>query len=168
MTNNETLPTKLRNKLVKITGERPVINCYLNDAKVKGLWDTEPIVSLSGKKCLFQILSDVSILLLEQFMGALDLNLGRVNNTSVSIESVTFIDFTLKPNTEKIKPPFLITSESVEDLIFGYNLIEHLVTSKNDPKAFDTLSMLFWYNVSITAYFFQRDRNLSVDYSKGC
>ena len=158
MTNNETLPTKLRNKLVKITGERPLINCYLNDAKVKGLWDTEPIVSLS----------DVSILLLEQFMGALDLNLGRVNNTSVSIESVTFIDFTLKPNTEKIKPPFLITSESVEDLIFGYNLIEHLVTSKNDPKAFDTLSMLFWYNVSITTYFFQRDRNLSVDYSKGC
>ena len=168
MTNNETLPTKLRNKLVKITGERPLINCYLNDAKVKGLWDTEPIVSLSGKKCLFQILSDVSILLLEQFMGTLDLNLGRVNNTSVSIESVTFIDFTLKPNTEKIKPPFLITSESVEDLIFGYNLIEHLVTSKNDPKAFDTLSMLFWYNVSITTYFFQRDRNLSVDYSKGC
>ena len=154
MTNNETLPTKLRNKLVKITGEKPLINCYLNDAKVKGLWDTKPIVSLSGKKCLFQILSDVSILLLEQFMGALDLNLGRVNNTSVSIESVTFIDFTLKPNTEKIKPPFLITSESVEDLIFGYNLIEHLVTSKNDPKAFDTLSMLFWYNVSITTYFF--------------
>ena len=31
----------------------------------------------------------------------------------------------------------------MEDPIFGYNLIEHLVISKNDPKIFDTLMSAF-------------------------
>ena len=49
----------------------------------------------------------------------------------------------MKPNTEKIKVPFLIINESVENPIFGYNLIEHLLTSKNDPKLFNTLMSAF-------------------------
>ena len=48
--NNETLPTKLRNKSVKIVGKRPLINCYLNNAKFNGLWDGGSMVSLLGKK----------------------------------------------------------------------------------------------------------------------
>ena len=78
-------------------------------------------------------------------MGISDLNLRTANNTSLSHESVALIDFTLKPNTEQIKVPFLITNESVEDPIFGYNLIEHLVTSTNDPKDFDLLMSAFPY-----------------------
>ena len=41
----------------------------------------------------------------------------QANNTSLSIESVSLIDFALKSNIEKIKVPF-------KDPIFGYNLIE--------------------------------------------
>ena len=81
------------------------------------------------------MLPGVSTILLEQFMGISDLNLRTANNTSLSHESVALIDFTLKPNTEQIKVPFLITNESVEDPIFGYNLIEHLVTSTNEKVA---------------------------------
>ena len=76
-------------------------------------------------------------------MGVSDPNLRAANNTSLSIESVALIDFVLKPNTEKIKVPFLITNESVEHPIFGYNLIEHLVTSTKDPKGFDILMSAF-------------------------
>ena len=50
VTDNETLPTKFRNKLVKTDGKRPLINCCLNNAKFKGLWDTGSMVSLLGKK----------------------------------------------------------------------------------------------------------------------
>ena len=35
VTENETLSTKLQNKLVKIIGKRPHVNRYLNDIKVK-------------------------------------------------------------------------------------------------------------------------------------
>ena len=85
----------------------------------------------------------VSTLSLEQFMGVPDLNLRTTNNPSLSMESVALIDFALRPSTEKIKVPFLITNESVEDSIFGYNLIEDLVTSANDPKTFETLMAAF-------------------------
>ena len=143
LTDNETLPTKLRNKLVNIVGKKPLINCCLNNVKFKGLWDTGSMVSLLGKKWLREMLCGVSILSLEQFMGVSDLNLRTANNNSLSIESVALIDFALKPNTEKIKVPLLITSKSMEDSIFGCNLIEHLVRSTNDPKLFDTLMSAF-------------------------
>ena len=150
MTGNETLSTKLRNKLVKFVGKRPLINCCLNNAKFKGLWDTGSMVSLLGKIWLSEMLPGVSALSLEQFMGVSGLNLRTANNTSLSIESVALIDFALKPNAEQIKVPFLITSESVEDPIFGYNLIEHLVTSTNYPKVFDILSYnVYLYKLSV-------------------
>ena len=38
---------------------------------------------------------------------------------------------------------FLITSESVENPIFRYDLIEHLVTTTNDPKTFYALMSTF-------------------------
>ena len=77
------------------------------------------MVSLLGKKWLREMLPGVSTRSLEQFMGVSDLNLRTANNTSLSIESVALIDFALRPNTEKMKVPFLITSESVENPIFG-------------------------------------------------
>ena len=75
---------------------------------------------------------------LDQIRGVSDLNFRIADNTSFSIQSVALIDFALKPNT-----PFLATSQSVEDPIFGYNLIEYLFTSTNDPKVFDTLMSPF-------------------------
>ena len=82
---------------------------------------------------------------LEQFLGVSDLNLRTANNTVLHIESVALIDFAVKPNMEKIKVPFLITNESVENPIFGYNLISHLVIliSNRDPKIFETLMSVF-------------------------
>ena len=77
------------------------------------------MVSLLGKKWLREMLPGASTRSLEQFMGVSDLNLRTANNTSLSIESVALIDFALRPNTEKMKVPFLITSESVENPIFG-------------------------------------------------
>ena len=80
---------------------------------------------------------------LEQFLGVSDLNLRTANNTVLDVQSVALIDFALKPNMEKIKVPFLITNESVENPIFGYNLISHLVISNRDPKIFETLMSTF-------------------------
>lgn len=55
-------------------------------------------------------------------MGVLDLNLRTTNNTRLSIKHVALVNFALKPNIEKIKVPFSITSESVE----SRSLMEHI------------------------------------------
>ena len=69
-------------------------------------------------------------------MGDSNINLRIANNTSLSIKSVALIDFALKSGSEKIKVSLLITSESVEDPIFGYNLIDFLIRSTNGPNFF--------------------------------
>ena len=89
------------------------------------------------------MLPGVSTLSLEQFMGDLTSIWEQQIIPVWSIESVASIDFTLKPNTEKIKVSFLTTSESVENPIFRYDLIEHLVTTTNDPKTFYALMSTF-------------------------
>ena len=61
----ETLPIKLRNNLVKVVGEKPLINCYMNDVKIKGLWDTGSMISLLGKKWLDEKFPSVVTLSLE-------------------------------------------------------------------------------------------------------
>ena len=73
------------------------------------------------------MLPGVSTLSLKQFMDVSDLNLRTANNTSLNIESVALIDFALKPNTEQIKVPFLITNESVEDPIFEQMILKFLI-----------------------------------------
>ena len=109
MREKETLPIKLRNNLVKVVGEKPLINCYLNDVKVKGLWDTGSMISLLEKKWLDEKFPSVVTLSLDQFLGVSDLNLRTANNTVLDVESVALIDFALKPSMEKIKVPFLVT-----------------------------------------------------------
>ena len=89
------------------------------------------------------MLPGVSTLSLEQFMGDLTSIWEQQIIPVWSIESVASIDFTLKPNTEKIKVSFLTTSESVENPIFRYDLIEHLVTTTNDSKTFYALMSTF-------------------------
>lgn len=44
------LPPSRRKKLVNLVGERCIINWYLNDQKVKALWDTGAQVSLINSK----------------------------------------------------------------------------------------------------------------------
>lgn len=128
---------------MKVVGEKPLINCHLNDIKVKGLWDTGSMISLLEKKWLEEKFPSVETVSLENFLGVSNLNLRTANNTVLEIESVALIDFALKPNTEKIKVPFLVTNEIVEYPIFGYNLIAHLITSNTDPKIFETLMSVF-------------------------
>ena len=96
----ETLPIKLRNNLVKVVGEIPLINCYLNDVKIKGLWDTGSMISLLGKKWLDEKFPSVVTLSLEQFLGVSGLNLRAANNTVLDVESVALIGFALKAHSQ--------------------------------------------------------------------
>ena len=52
MIDTEKLPLKMKLKLVKLVGERPLVNIYLNGKKVKGLWDTGAMISIMDRKFL--------------------------------------------------------------------------------------------------------------------
>ena len=53
------------------------------------------------------------------------------------------LDFLLKRTSEKVKVPFIVINEYLENPIFGYNLIKYLFVSRNNPKIFDMLMSVF-------------------------
>ena len=71
------------------------------------------------------------------------MDLKTANNTILNIEGVAVLDFSLKLTFEKVKVSFIVTNELLENPIFGYNLIEHLFVSKDNPKIFDMLMSVF-------------------------
>ena len=78
----------------------------------------------------------------EEFLET-PLDLKTANITKLNIEGVAVLDFSLKFTPEKVKVPFIVTNEYLENPRFGYNFIEPLFVSRGNPKIFDTLMSVF-------------------------
>ena len=119
-----------------------MIEGYINNKTYKGLWDTGSMVSVINKHWLKSNFSNDNIFSSEEFLGT-PLDLRTANNTKLNVEGVAMSDFLLKRTSEKVKVPFIVTNEYLENPIFGYNLIKHLFVSRNNPKIFDMLMSVF-------------------------
>ena len=142
VTGSEILPKRYRSQLVRLIGEKPIIVGYINNKMYKGLWDTVSVVSVINKHWLKSNFPNEKNFSSEEFLGTL-LDLKTTNNTKLNIEGVAVLDFLLKLMSEKVKVPFVVTNEYLENPIFGYNLIEHLFVSRGNPKVFDMLMSVF-------------------------
>ena len=80
--------------------------------------------------------------MIEEFLGT-PLDLKTTNNTKLNIKGVVVLHFLLKLTSEKVKVPFIVTNEYLENPIFGYSLIEHLFVSRDNPKIFNMLMSVF-------------------------
>ena len=121
---------------------KPMIEGYINNKMYKGLWDTGSMVSVINKHWLKSNFSNDNIFSSEEFLGT-PLDLRTANNTKLNVEGVAMLDFLLKRTSEKVKVPFIVTNEYLENPIFGYNLIKYLFVSRNNPKIFDMLMSVF-------------------------
>ena len=119
-----------------------MIEGYINNKTYKGLWDTGSMVSVINEHWLKSNFSNDNIFPSEEFPGT-PLDLRTANNTKLNVEGVAVLDFSLKRASEKVKVPFIVTNEYLENPIFGYNLIEHLFVSRNNPKISDMLMSVF-------------------------
>ena len=143
---SEILPQKHRNQLVRLTGEKPIMEGHINDKIYKGLGDTCSMVSVINKHWLKSNFPNEKIFSSEEFLGT-PLDMKTANNTKLNIERVAVLDFSLKFTSEKVKVPFIVTNEYLENLTFGYNLKEHLFVSRDNPKSFDMLFSIYIMSV---------------------
>ena len=100
------------------------------------------MVGVINKHCLKSNFPNEKFFSSEEFLG-ISLDLKTTNNTKLNIEGVAVLDFSLKFTPEKVKVSFIITNEYLENPIFGYNLIEHLFVSRDNPKIFHMLMSVF-------------------------
>ena len=92
MVDAEKLPRNLKLKLVKLVGERPLVNIHLNKKKIQALWDTGAMISLVNKSFLNENFPDVEIHSIKDFIGE-GLTLTAANKSTIDIDGVAVFDF---------------------------------------------------------------------------
>ena len=123
---NRELPLKTNRDIIRLVGERPLIEVFLDDVKCKCLWDTGSMISLISRNFLRKNLPNKKIYSVDEFLENEFLSLSAANNTEVPVEGVILIDFSIE-SQKFFQIPFLVTSENVANPIIGYNAIEYLV-----------------------------------------
>ena len=110
------MPTQRR--MVKLVGEKPMLQCYYGGKAVKVLWDTGSMVSMVDRQWLDEHFPGVKIHTVEDFIGR-RLHLQAANATTIKFDGVVILDFSLKEGEEGFMVPVLISSETIENPILG-------------------------------------------------
>ena len=125
---SEKLPYKMKLKLIRLVGERPLVKIFLNGEETQGLWDTGAMISLMNEKFLREHFPDTELLSISEFTGD-EFTLTTANKSELNVQGVAILDFGVTSSQTLFQVPFLITADDISGPIIGYNTIEHLVTN---------------------------------------
>ena len=129
---SEKLPYKMKLKLIRLVGERPVVSIFLENMCVNGLWDTGAMVSVINDKFLNEHFPMVKIRPVEEIIGTHDINVSVANQGALNVKGIAILDFGVDKEQRLFQIPFLVTSDEIANTIIGYNTIEHLVVNFGD------------------------------------
>ena len=106
-------------KLVKLVGNRPLVNYSLNDKMFEGLWDTGSMISLISKTWLDFEFPKQTVYPIESFIGAGEgeFSLKAANNSEIDIEGIVLFDFGISNHDEKFTVPFIVTNQNIDNAI---------------------------------------------------
>ena len=108
------------------------------------LWDTGSQVSLISSELINNCFSDRAVRDISEFLGdGESLNLVTASGDILPYKGWIELSFHLinnKNNNETIKVPFLVTAETIDKPIIGYNVIEEIISgSSNDSDGKKTV-----------------------------
>ena len=130
---SEKLPLKMKLKLIRMVGERPLVDVLLDGNVVEGLWDTGSMISLMNREFLEEQFPGVEIHSVAKFLDSEEsLTLTTANQTEMSVDGVALLNFGVDNSPDLFQVPFVITSEPVSKTIIGYNIIEYLASNFKD------------------------------------
>ena len=144
----EKLPYKMKLNLIRLVGERPVVNIFLDNKRVNGLWDTGAMVSVINEQFLGESFPEVEVRSIEEFIGNREFNVTVANQGSLNIKGIAVLKFGVSEEQVLFEVPFLVTGDQLANTIIGYNTIEYLASNFQDqlnlmdalPKVIESLS----------------------------
>ena len=116
----------VKNQLVRLIGEKPLMKCELNGVKSEGLLDSGSQVSMMGLPWFRRCFPDVEILSVEEFLKGDELHLYAANKTKVDFEGVVKVKFSVG-NKYCVEVPFIVCKEELSQPIIGYNVMKHMI-----------------------------------------
>ena len=116
-------------KIAKLVGRRCTVRCCLNDIESTVLWDTGAQVSIMSRGMIEKVFHKNSVKNISELMDG-ELDLTAANGTKIVYSGWTEIEVRLISSNKdepSVLVPFLITDDSLEYPILGYNVIEELM-----------------------------------------
>ena len=110
---------KTKRKMMKLVGDKPMLNCQLGGRSFEMLWDTGSMISLVDRRWVNENFPDEKIHSVTEFMED-ELNVRAANATSISFDGVVLVEFGLKDGGERFMVPLLVASDDIAGPILGY------------------------------------------------
>ena len=117
---------KTKMKLMKLVGEKPILNCYLGGKRFEMLWDIGSMISMVSRSWVNKNFPDLKIHSVSDFLGD-ELHVRAANSTKISFDRVCVLEFYLDGADKGFEVPLLVASQDEIEPILGYNVIEHLI-----------------------------------------
>ena len=131
----EQLDFRNKAKIMKLVGEKPMVNCYLDGKNFEMLWDTGSMVSLVDRKWVEKNFPDKEIYAVNDFLENRSLNVQAANSSEIKFDGVVLLNFSLNSgNNEGFLVPVLVATHITEPIL-GYNVIEHLIINGTAEKS---------------------------------
>ena len=119
--------SRIHLKMVKLVGNKPKVQCYLNGKQTEMLMDTGSMVSLGDEEWADENFPGAEILPVTDFLDGEQLKLCAANSTEIKFKGVMLVTFGLEEGKDKFVVPVLVSSQPLTEPILGVNVIEHLV-----------------------------------------
>ena len=123
---------KTQTKMVKLVGEKPMLQCFLDGLGFEVLWDTGSMVSMVCRGWLAKHFPDKEVIDVSEFLGT-NLSVTAANRTVVDYDGVVMLEFKLGDD-DGFLVPVLVASGEMAEPILGYNVIEHLVVNGSEAQ----------------------------------
>ena len=117
---------KVKDKLIRLVGEKPMLHCKLGGKDTEALWDTGSMVAMADGEWVEENVPEAKIQSVEEFLEGDSLHLYAANNTQVDVAGVVELEMTI--GSYQVPVPFLVSKEKLSSPIIGYNVIKHLVS----------------------------------------
>ena len=120
-------------QVTQLVGKRCTVVGELNNKQFEMLWDTGTQVSVISGHDMSQYFPDISIRKIEDFLGTeTEINLVAANGTEIPYKGWAELDSRIphhQSDINVIKVPFLVTVESIDMPVIGFNVIEQIVSN---------------------------------------
>ena len=118
---------RLRGRLVKLIGEKPLFDVVLQNVQSKVLWDTGSQVSVLSEGWVHENIPTAELHPISDFLEGGDVEIKTANNSVMEMLGVVLLECVM--GEKKCFVPFLVTNTPLSFPILGFNVIEHLITS---------------------------------------
>ena len=124
-----------QSKVFQLVGKRCTVDCLLNGKQVEALWDTGAQCSIIPKSLVNSLFEKPYIRPISELLDDSDnLKLTAANGSAIPYDGWVEVEFSLMSDetSKKIQVPLLVTSDSLDYPIIGYNVIDEFVTQQSD------------------------------------